>query len=442
MISVAEALSGNFTGQLVALRGWVHRNRSSGALAFPQLRDSTGVIQCLVRKGQLPDDHFAAAEKVLPESAVTLEGTVRQDPRAPGGYEVGVSAFTVINAVDPERPYPLRGDEGDDFLLDHRHLWVRSRPLTAALKVRARTFRAIHQFFEQEAFTEVQSPTFVSGACEGGSTLFKVAYWGDEEGPEGGGKQEVFLTQSWQLYAEAMVLALERIYTMAPSFRAERSRTRRHLTEFWHCEAEVAWAGNEQVMDLEERLVTHVVRQCLDHCPQELTLLGRDLEELRKVRLPFPRYRYEDAVALAVSKGAQMELGEDFTYSIEKVLTGDLSVPIFVTHFPTSIKPFYHRPDPADPAHVLCNDLLAPAGYGEIVGAGERCWNLEELMPRISAEVPDLAPYQWYLDLRRYGGVPHSGFGLGVDRLVAWICGADHIKQVIPFPRMMRRVYP
>lgn len=433
--TIGEVLRGTLAGQHVQLRGWLHRNRASGQIAFPQLRDSTGVIQCVARRDSLSPEQFDAIAKLLPESSLRLQGMVRADPRAPGGFEVAVDGIEVVAAVDPARPFPLRGDEGDEFLLDNRHLWLRSTSMTAALKVRAQVFRAIDDFFAQEGYYEVQSPSFVSGACEGGSTLFKVEY-GDEE------QKEVYLTQSWQLYAEAMVQGLEHIYTVAPSFRAEKSRTRRHLTEFWHCEAEAAWMGNDGIMEVEERLIFHIVDWCLRTVAPELTALGRDLGTLRQVRLPFPRYRYEEAVELAASKGAEISMGEDFTYAVEKILTGDLTVPIFITHFPTAIKPFYHRPDPADPTHVLCNDLLAPSGYGEIVGAGERCVTLEELLARMQKQGIDPAPYEWYLDLRRYGAVPHAGFGMGIDRVVAWICGADHIKNVVPFPRMMRRVYP
>ncbi len=427
---IEEVLAGRWDGREVHLRGWIHRTRDSGSIVFPQIRDSTGVVQAIVKKGVVPDADFDAAKQALTESSVEVHGTVHPDPRAPGGYEVKADRFTVVT-FSPT--FPLLGRETEEVLLDNRHLWLRGREATSYLRVRATVCKELRRWFEENGYWETHSPSFVSGACEGGSTLFKVEYF-DHPG--------VFLTQSWQLYAEAIVMSLEKIFTMAPSFRAEKSRTRRHLAEYWHCEAEVAWIGLEELLHEEERLIEHVVRATADQRKAELELLKRDTAKLQQVKVPFPRVRYADAVRMTKERGVPMEYGEDFGTHHEEALTKGFETPFFVTHFPASVKPFYHRPDPANPGEVLCADMLAPEGIGEIIGSGERCYSVEELEARMKAENLDPAPYQWYIDLRRYGGVPHAGFGLGIDRLVRWITGAPHIQDVIPFPRTMRRAYP
>ncbi|MAS80639.1 MAG: asparagine--tRNA ligase, partial [Euryarchaeota archaeon] len=340
----------------------------------------------------------------------------------------------------PERPFPItesamvEADGGEtEFLLDNRHLYLRTGRMTTMLKIRSSVFGAIHSYFRDRDFIEYQAPNFVSGAVEGGSTLFEVPYFG----------RKAYLTQSWQLYAEAAMPALERLYTMAPSFRAEKSRTRRHLTEFWHAEMEIAWASNDDVMEHGEAVVRHIANTILEERESELENLDRDLETIgRFADSDYPRMRYDEAVETLQSKGVEIEWGQDLDYSKEKILTEDFEVPHFLTHYPRIAKPFYHRPDPDDPKYVLCHDLLAPEGYGEIIGGGERTWSENEILERIGEEDTPTEPYEFYIDIRRYGGVPHGGFGLGVDRVCTWLAGAEHIREAIPFPRDSRRVTP
>ena len=320
-----------------------------------------------------------------------------------------------------------------EFLLDNRHLYLRTGRMTTMLKLRSTLFGAIHSYFRDRDFTEYHAPNFVAGAVEGGSTLFEVPYFG----------RKAYLTQSWQLYAEAAMPALERLYTIAPSFRAEKSRTRRHLTEYWHAEMEVAWASNADIMEYGEGVVRHIARTLLDESSDELSELGRDLELIASYAdSAYPRMRYDEAIETLQGKGVSVEWGQDLDYSKEKVLTADFDVPHFITHYPRIAKPFYHRPDPDEPKYVLCHDLLAPEGYGEIIGGGERTWSEKEILERIDEEGTPREPYEFYIDIRRYGGVPHGGFGLGVDRVCAWLSGADLIREVIPFPRDSRRVTP
>jgi asparaginyl-tRNA synthetase len=305
--------------------------------------------------------------------------------------------------------------------------------MNAVMRIRSTVFNALRSYFHSNGYYETHSPLFVTGACEGGSTLFEVPYFKG---------MKAYLAQSWQLYAEALVSSLEKIFTIAPSFRAEKSRTRRHLTEYWHCEAEVAWMGNEGIMEVEEELVDHVVRTCLEKHRKDLEYLKRDLKVLDDASLPYDRVKYLEALDILQKKGVGIRQGDDFGYNEEKVLTKEFKKPFFVTHFPKEAKAFYHRPDPRDPGFLLCNDLLAPEGYGEIIGGGERIWEIDEIEQRIKEEGMAPEQYEWYMDLRKYGSVPHSGFGLGIERLIMWICGLDHIKNAIPFPRMTRRAYP
>ncbi len=326
---------------------------------------------------------------------------------------------------------PMPG--GSEFLLNHRHLYLRTSRMTTMLKLRSSAFGAIHNYFRDGDFIEYQAPNFVAGAVEGGSTLFEVPYF----------DKVAYLTQSWQLYAEAAMPALERLYTIAPSFRAEESRTRRHLTEFWHAEMEVAWATNDEIMAHGEGVVRHIASMLLEERESELTSLNRDLDAIaRYADSPYPKMRYDEAVEILQGKGVEVEWGQDLDYSKEKILTQDFDLPHFLTHYPKIAKPFYHRVDPDDEKYVLCHDLLAPEGYGEIIGGGERTWSEEEILRRLDEEGTPHEPYQFYIDTRSYGGVPHGGFGLGVDRVVSWLAGASHIREVIPFPRTSRRVTP
>ena len=436
---IGDVRAGAHDGAQVELKGWVHRTRGSNKIWFMVLRDSTGVVQCVIKRESVGDDAFEALRTALIESSIILRGTVEPTDRE-HGHEVQVSSGEVVGPVNPDRPFPItesamaEADGGEtEFLLDNRHLYLRTGRMTTMLKLRSTVFGAIHSYFRERDFIEYQAPTFVAGAVEGGSTLFEVPYFG----------RKAYLTQSWQLYAEAAMPALERLYTMAPSFRAEKSRTRRHLTEFWHAEMEVAWASNAEIMEYGEGVVRHIAKTLLDESSDELSKLGRDLELIsRYADNAYPRMRYDEAIETLQSKGVTVEWGQDLDYSKEKVLTADFDVPHFVTHYPRITKPFYHRPDPNEPKYVLCHDLLAPDGYGEILGGGERTWSEKEILERIDEEGTPREPYEFYIDIRRYGGVPHGGFGLGVDRVCAWLSGADHIREVIPFPRDSRRVTP
>ena len=437
---ISDILDGKYDGQTVELKGWIKRSRGSNKIRFVVLRDSTGFIQCVAKKDTIGDECFENIKSALIESSLILRGTANPDERADGGYEIIVDDVHIVGPVNPETPFPITesamaaADGGEtEFLLDNRHLYLRTSRMTTMLKLRSSVFGAIHSYFRDQDFIEYQAPNFVAGAVEGGSTLFEVPYFG----------KKAYLTQSWQLYAEAAMPALERLYTIAPSFRAEKSRTRRHLTEFWHAEMEVAWADNQEIMTYGEGLVRNIASTLLDERSTELESLGRDLELIAKYAdSKYPRMRYDEAVEKLQSMGVEIEWGQDLDYSKEKVLTQDFEVPHFLTHYPKIAKPFYHRVDPDDDNYVLCHDLLAPEGYGEIIGGGERTWSEEEILARIDEEGTPREPYQFYIDTRTYGGVPHGGFGLGVDRVCSWLSGADHIREVIPFPRDSRRVTP
>ena len=449
---IGDVQKGQHDGQEVELKGWVKRERGSNKLRFIVLRDSTGSIQCVGKLDVLGEEMFAKLKAILIETSVILNGVVSASDKAPGGHELQISTMEIVGEVNSERPFPITEhslkvvDEegeplygGSEFLLNHRHLYLRVGRQTSMLKLRSSAFGAIHNYFRGQDFIEYQAPNFVAGAVEGGSTLFEVPYFQDEENPD----QKVYLTQSWQLYAEAAMPALERLYTIAPSFRAEQSRTRRHLTEFWHAEMEMAWANNADIMVHGEGVVRHIAKTMLEECEEELTSIDRDLDLIaRYADNPYPRMRYDEAIEILQGKGVEIEWGEDLDHSKEFILTQDFDVPHFLTHYPKVAKPFYHRVDPDDEKYVLCHDLLAPEGYGEIIGGGERTWTEKEILERIDEEGTPRDPYQFYIDVRSYGGVPHGGFGLGVDRVVSWLAGATSIREVIPFPRTSRRFTP
>lgn len=437
---ISDILEGKHDGQKVELKGWIKRSRGSNKIRFVVLRDSTGSIQCVAKKDAVGEECFENIKSALIESSLIIHGLANPDERADGGYEIIVQDVEIIGPVNPDTPFPITesamvaADGGEtEFLLDNRHLYLRTTRMTTMLKLRSSVFGAIHSYFRDLDFLEYQAPNFVAGAVEGGSTLFEVPYFG----------RKAYLTQSWQLYAEAAMPALERLYTIAPSFRAEKSRTRRHLTEFWHAEMEVAWADNNEIMSYGEGVVRKIAATLLDERSEELESLGRDLETIaRYADSAYPRMRYDEAVDTLQGMGVEIEWGQDLDYSKEKVLTQDFDVPHFLTHYPKIAKPFYHRVDPDDGKYVLCHDLLAPEGYGEIIGGGERTWSEAEILARIDEEGTPREPYQFYIDTRTYGGVPHGGFGLGVDRVCSWLSGAEHIREVIPFPRDSRRVTP
>lgn len=437
---ISDILEGKHDGQKVELKGWIKRSRGSNKIRFVVLRDSTGSIQCVAKKDAVGEECFENIKSALIESSLIIHGLANPDERADGGYEIIVQDVEIVGPVNPDTPFPITesamvaADGGEtEFLLDNRHLYLRTTRMTTMLKLRSSVFGAIHSYFRDLDFLEYQAPNFVAGAVEGGSTLFEVPYFG----------RKAYLTQSWQLYAEAAMPALERLYTIAPSFRAEKSRTRRHLTEFWHAEMEVAWADNNEIMSYGEGVVRKIAATLLDERSEELESLGRDLETIaRYADSAYPRMRYDEAVDTLQGMGVEIEWGQDLDYSKEKVLTQDFDVPHFLTHYPKIAKPFYHRVDPDDGKYVLCHDLLAPEGYGEIIGGGERTWSEAEILARIDEEGTPREPYQFYIDTRTYGGVPHGGFGLGVDRVCSWLSGAEHIREVIPFPRDSRRVTP
>ena len=423
-IPIAEI--GKHEGREVFVRGWIHRTRESKGIVFIVLRDSSGIVQCVVKEG-VPG--FKDSQKALMESSVMLSGLVRKDSRAPGGYEIQASEFKVVGFADV---FPIKDQQSTELLLDYRHLWVRSQRMTQIFKIRSDVFRAIHDFFHSRGFFEIQSPSITSSACEGGSTLFELKYF----------DQKAYLTQSWQLYAEALAAGLEKIYCIAPSFRAERSRTRKHLAEYWHAEAEMAWWGHEESLKLQEELIWFVVQEIVKKRSGELKELGRSPEELLKMKPPYRKLTYKEALELLKKDGMKIEWGADFGADEEKELTKHFDRPFFVTEYPKEAKVFYMKENSKDTKTVLCADMFAPEGYGEIIGGSERETDYKKLVQRIKDTGGKVKDYEWYLDIRRYGSFPHSGFGLGVERLVMWICKLDHIRDAIAFPRTISRVYP
>jgi asparaginyl-tRNA synthetase len=426
---IGDVLNDGHVDTHVNIRGWVYRLRESGSLIFIIVRDSTGIVQVVVEKGTISADEFELAKKVTIESSIEVEGACSREKKAITGYEIHAEKIKIYQIAET---FPITKDKSDEFLLDIRHLWLRSREMTATMKIRETVLSSIRNFMKENEYHEVQPPMFVGASVEGGSTLFEVPYFGEK----------AYLTQSSQFYLEAFIFALENVYTISPSFRAEKSRTRRHVTEFSHFEAESAWIGNQKMMDIEEELIIYVAAQLTTLNREELEVIKRDINRLKSVEKPFYRYRYEKVIEIGREKGLKLEAAVDLGEKEERIITEDFDKPMFVYNFPVQLKPFYHRPDPEDPSHVLNHDLLAPEGYGEIIGGGERIWSKEEIISRIKNENLNPDDYQWYIDLRSYGSVPHSGFGLGIDRLVTWLAGLDHINKVIPFPRTIRRLRP
>ncbi|MCG2719892.1 MAG: asparagine--tRNA ligase [Nanoarchaeota archaeon] len=429
MISIQEALDKR-EGK-VKLHGWVYRERKSKQIVFIVLRDSSNIVQCIVKKDIVSEAEWNIAEKILIESAVEIEGEIKEDSRAPTGFEVNVKKLNLISMAEP---FPINKDQSTEFLADNRHLWLRSRKMTAIMKVRSTIFGAIHGFFRGKGFYEYQSPMFQSIQCEGGSTLFKLNYFGSE----------VFLAQTWQLYAEPAIFALEKIYTLAPSFRAEKSKTSRHLTEYWHAEMEVAWEGFLELQDYAEDLIKFVFKKVLEVNKEELKILERDVSKLEPViKKPFVRMTYTEALDILKKKNKMdVKWGKDLRTVEEDELVKNYDVPLIVTCYPKEVKAFYMKENPDNPKTVLGFDLLAPEGYGEIIGASEREVDLEKLKSKLEAEGEDLENYGFYLDTRKYGSVQHAGFGMGVERLISWICGLDNIKDAIAFPRTPLRYKP
>jgi asparaginyl-tRNA synthetase len=430
---------GKHEGQAVTIRGWLYNLRESGKLLFPQFRDGSGVIQGVVPKNAVAPEVFEAIKTLTQESSVIVEGKVRADKRAHGGYELDVATVQVIQRVPESDPYPITPKEhGTDFLMEHRHLWVRSQRQASILRVRAEIIKAARDFFDERGFTLTDPPIITPAACEGTTTLFPVDYF----------EEQAYLTQSGQLYVEAMAMALGKVYSFGPTFRAEKSKTRRHLTEFWMVEPEVAYAELDDVMELAEGLISFIVKRCLERRRPDLQIIGRDVSKLEKIEPPFPRISYDDAVKNLQeghAKGAleaRFEWGGDFGSPDETYLSAQFDKPVMVHRYPAKIKAFYMEPDPQRPELALCVDVLAPEGYGEIIGGSQRMASHALLLQRIHEHGLPEDAFKWYLDLRKFGTAPHGGFGMGIERAVAWICGLEHVRETIPFPRMLHRLYP
>lgn len=430
---------GKHEGETVTVNGWLYNLRESGKLLFPIFRDGTGTIQGVVPKSAVSPEVFEAIKGLTQESSVIVEGKVRADKRAPGGYELDVSNVQVLQRVSEADPFPISLKEhGVDFLMEHRHLWLRTPRQAAILRVRAEIIKAVRNYFDDNGFTLTDPPILTPAACEGTSTLFPVDYF----------DEQAYLTQSGQLYIEATAMALGKVYSFGPTFRAEKSKTRRHLTEFWMVEPELAFATLDDLMDLGENLISFVVKRCLQNRRADLATAGRDVSKLEKVEAPFPRITYDEAVQRLQeghSKGAvetKFEWGGDFGSPDETYLSSQFDRPVMVHRYPAQVKAFYMEPDPQRPELALCVDVLAPEGYGEIIGGSQRMASYDLLVQRIREHNLPEEAFKWYLDLRKYGSVPHGGFGMGIERVVAWICGLEHVRETIPFPRMLHRLYP
>jgi len=415
----------------VSIRGWVWRERGSNKLKFITLRDSTNVIQCVLEKTKVGDDKFDIADKIQTETSMTITGEIKKDDRAPTGFEISVDDFEVVGESDT---FPIAKDLSVEFLADKRHLWLRSRKMISIMKIRSTIFGAIHEYFRGKGFYEYQSPIFQAMQCEGGSSLFTVKYFEDE----------VFLAQTWQLFAEPAIFGLENIYTIAPSFRAEKSKTSRHLTEYWHAEMETAWCDFKDIQDHGEALIKHIVKKVLDENMAELELLKRDVSKLEPVvKKPFIRMTYDEALKILKEKDKMdVEWGKDLRTVEEDKLVAHYDVPLIVTDYPKIVKAFYMKETPGNPKVVQGCDFLAPEGYGEIIGGSQREEDIEKIKEQLKQMDEDVKEYEFYLDTRRWGSVPHGGFGMGVERIISWVCGLDNIKDAIPFPRTMLRYKP
>ena len=422
---------GQHEGQQVTIKGWLHNRRSSGKIHFLVVRDGTGFLQVVMGKRDVDEATFTKADHLSQESAIIVTGSVKAEPRAIGGYEMIANGLEVVNE---SHDYPITPKEhGVDYLMDRRHLWIRAERQTAILRVRHEIINAVRDFFNDQGFILADTPIFTPAACEGTTTLFPVEYFENEK---------AYLTQSGQLYNEANAMALGKVYAFGPTFRAEKSKTRRHLTEFWMVEPEMAYADLDDVITLAEGLITSVVARVLDRRQKELKTLERDTSKLEAVKAPFPRLKYDEAAKILLDKGLPFAVGGDLGGTDETVLSEQFDRPVCVTHYPAAIKAFYMKPDPNEPDKALCVDVLAPEGYGEIIGGGQRLDDFDLLLQRIKEHDLPQESFEWYLDLRRYGSVPHGGFGMGIERCVSWICGLEHVRETIPYPRMLYRIYP
>lgn len=421
---------GKHVGEEVTIGGWLHIKRSSGKIQFLQLRDGTGFIQGVMVKKEIDEKDWNEAKELTQESSLYVKGIVREDERAPSGFELTVTGVEIIQIAED---YPITPKEhGTEFLMDHRHLWIRSKRQHAILKIRSEIINAMYDFFSTNGYVKVDPPILTPTSAEGTTNLFHTKYF----------DEDAYLSQSGQLYMEAAAMALGKVFSFGPTFRAEKSKTRRHLIEFWMIEPEMAFVDHEESLVIQENFVSHVVQAVLKNCHLELSALERDISKLENIVAPFPRITYDDAIKLLQEKGHEIKWGEDFGAPDETAIADHFEKPVFITHYPTEIKSFYMKPDPNRPEVVLCADLIAPEGYGEIIGGSQRIDDPNLLSERFEEHKLSKETYQWYLDLRKYGTVPHSGFGLGLERTVAWISGTDHVRETIPFPRLLNRLYP
>jgi asparaginyl-tRNA synthetase len=431
-ITIAEA--SRHENESVQIPGWLYNIRKSGKIVFPLLRDGTGLMQCVAVKSALPEPVFEEIKNLTQESSIVVTGKIRADQRAAGGYEMDVEGIQVIQRVPESDPYPITPkDHGVDFLMDHRHLWLRSQRQHAIMRVRHEIIKAVRDYFDSHGFTLIDTPIFTPAACEGTTTLFECNYFDDEK---------AYLTQSGQLYNEANAMAFGKVYCFGPTFRAEKSKTRRHLTEFWMVEPEMAYADLDEVKRVAEEMLLFIVGRVLEQRRPELTALERDIAKLESIQSPFPRVSYDDAVKILQEKGSEIQWGGDFGGTDETILTQQFDRPVMVDRYPSAIKAFYMAPDPERPEVALGVDVLAPEGYGEIIGGGQRIHDLDLLLRRIEEHHLPQEAFAWYVDLRKYGAVPHGGFGMGIERCVSWICGLEHVRETIAFPRMLNRLRP
>src|SRR3989338_1113500 len=433
IINISDILLEKLEGKQITIRGWVYRHRlgGGGSMVFAVLHDATGIMQATVKKEKTDEQSFKHASDAYVESSVIVSGTVKKDDRAPGGYEIAVEKFETVHRGEP---FPVAKDLSEEFLLDIRHLWIRSQKLTRIMKIRSTLIQAIHEFFQKRGYTLFDPPLLTPNACEGKMTLFEVKYF----------DSKMYLSQSWQLYAEAAIFALGKIYDVAPTFRAEKSKTAKHLAEFWMAEMEAAWMELDELVQIAKDETKFLVERVLEKHEEDLKFLGRDVAKLKsQISKPFPTITYTEALQILKEKeGMEVKWGEDLHATEEEKLMKHFDTPIAITNYPIEIMAFYKPHDPKDPKTALCFDMLAPEGYGEIVGGSQRSLDVEDIVKRIEKEGGSIKDYAWYLDLRKYGSVPHSGYGVGVERVLRWICGLDNIKDTIAFPRTMSRSYP
>ncbi|MBA7599305.1 Asparagine--tRNA ligase [subsurface metagenome] len=419
-----------YVGKEVTVKGWLYNKRSSGKINFLLIRDGTGIIQSVAVRSEIPDEEFKLFDKITQESSIIVSGVIGEDSRAPGGYELSLKHIEIVQISEP---YPISPKEhGVSFLMNKRHLWLRSKKQHAILKIRAEVINAVRDFFNNEGFILVDTPILTPCACEGTTTLFETEYFGEK----------AYLTQTGQLYNEATCMAFGKVYCFGPTFRAEKSKTRRHITEFWQVEPEIAYAELKDIMDYAEKVIVYIVERVLEKRKDDLTTIERNIKPLENIKSPFPKITYSEAVKLINEKGSYFEWGDDFGAPQETLISDSFDKPIHISHFPTKVKPFYMKRAPEDEKLALGVDVLAPEGYGEIVGGGQREENLEILEKRLKEDNLPRKAFEWYLDLRRYGSVPHAGFGLGIERVTTWICGIHHIRESIAFPRLLDSVYP